>query len=202
MVWHSQYRPTRMPSLDNGQPEDPLVKREIVDVSIPDGDLCTCIVIVILGWSYLFCFRFSVSSLASNDLTEIPSLIHLVHPYALDNLVDAVSHVNALRTMLGSLTASRLKSDIAKEILVDAVDGSGINFVVLEGQLRKIRQLDVFDSLDSELSDIIYIHVFFLLTDMCRRITTALSLFLITLASNSGSALQGVRATYHAFLRL
>ncbi|KIJ44742.1 hypothetical protein M422DRAFT_30219 [Sphaerobolus stellatus SS14] len=107
---------------------DPKVKPEIVEMDDPN----------------LLNSKPDVSS-------ENSSLIHLVHPFALANLIGALAHINAFRTFLGSLSASQLRSEIAKEVLLDAVDNSGIKFSELEAQLRQVQQLNELRSLDEGL---------------------------------------------------
>ncbi|KAF8481409.1 hypothetical protein JB92DRAFT_3038603 [Gautieria morchelliformis] len=78
-----------------------------------------------------------------------PSLIHIIHPYLLDNLIGAISHLNAFRAYLDTLLPSKLKAGIAKELALDFIDCSGIDFKELESALRKISQLEEFTALDA-----------------------------------------------------
>jgi hypothetical protein len=80
-----------------------------------------------------------------------PSLIHIIHPYALDNLIGAISHLNTFRAYLDTLLPSKLKAGIAKEVVLDLIDCSGIDFKELESALNKINQLDEFIKLDGAL---------------------------------------------------
>ncbi|GJJ16006.1 hypothetical protein Clacol_010285 [Clathrus columnatus] len=76
------------------------------------------------------------------------SLIHLVHPYALRNLIDVLSHINSFRAYLDTLTASKLKSSLAKELVMDTLDKSGLNLKEIEVAIRKISQMEELRSLD------------------------------------------------------
>ena len=84
--------------------------------------------------------------------SENPSLIHFIHPWALSNLLGVLEHLNEFRNFLGSLKASQVRSEIAKEIVITAADDSGIKFSEFEAQLRKIEQLPELKSLDGESS--------------------------------------------------
>ncbi|KAF8528609.1 hypothetical protein JB92DRAFT_3107121 [Gautieria morchelliformis] len=56
-----------------------------------------------------------------------PSLIHIIHPYALDNLIGTISHLNSFRAYLDTLLPSKLKAGIAKEVALDGIDCSSLN---------------------------------------------------------------------------
>ncbi|KAF8505026.1 hypothetical protein BU17DRAFT_71546 [Hysterangium stoloniferum] len=88
----------------------------------------------------------------TDDLTPStsPILITIIHPYMLDNFIGALFHLNTFRAFLDTLTASKLKAGIAKEVIVDIIDGSGINLKQFEAELRKIQQLEELTSLDGE----------------------------------------------------
>ncbi|KAK1235991.1 pseudouridine synthase pus4 [Marasmius sp. AFHP31] len=55
-----------------------------------------------------------------------PSLLHLLLPQALQNLIEAATNVKRIREFLGSLTAKQENSQIARDVLIDQVDCSGI----------------------------------------------------------------------------
>lgn len=76
--------------------------------------------------------------------------MHLVHPYALRNFIDALSHINAFRAYLDTITASKLRSVLAKEVLLDAQNDSGLNLKEIESELRKISQMDDFKILNGK----------------------------------------------------
>jgi hypothetical protein len=68
----------------------------------------------------------------AQSFLEAPALLPLAHPYALQNVCKAVGHVARLRTFVGSLPAGGEKESIAKAVLLDLVDSSGIDFAALE----------------------------------------------------------------------
>ncbi|KAJ3517171.1 hypothetical protein NLJ89_g668 [Agrocybe chaxingu] len=65
------------------------------------------------------------------QLLTAPILLHLAHPFALQNLLVALKHVKAFRTYLGSLPAGGENPKMAQTILIDAVDSSGVDFAEL-----------------------------------------------------------------------
>lgn len=67
---------------------------------------------------------------------DTPILLHLVHPRALDHLNSALTHVRRFRTHLGSLSARGENAQIAKDVLVDLVDCSGVDLGLLLEVLR------------------------------------------------------------------
>ncbi|KAF8578251.1 hypothetical protein K439DRAFT_1417327 [Ramaria rubella] len=145
----------------NGQAHDTKVKMEPMEVErddLFDGDLSPFPDVIMYN--------------------AMPSLIHISHPYALDNFIGALSHLNTFRTFLDTLTASRLKAGLAKEVVVDVIDCSGIDFKELESGLRMIKKLEEFTSLDADvfqrcfcsLSPTPQIHN--LLVKACNLITT------------------------------
>lgn len=69
------------------------------------------------------------------DTLNQPILLHLSHPFALQNLIKALDHVKALRAYIGSLPAGGEQAKVAQVVLVDAVDCSGVNFGELLGLL-------------------------------------------------------------------
>ena len=75
-----------------------------------------------------------------------PDLIHLAHPFALQILVVALKHINALRSYIGSLPAGGDNPQMAQLVLVDTVDSCGINFgsliTLLEGNLPTVKTFD------------------------------------------------------------
>jgi hypothetical protein len=71
---------------------------------------------------------------------EIPTLLHLVQPFALTNLLGMLKHVKRFRGYLGSLTPKGEKAQIAKDILVDVVDCSGIDLAALDSVLESHAQ--------------------------------------------------------------
>ena len=83
----------------------------------------------------------------SDDQTlSSPILLHLAHPFTLQNFITALKHVKEFRAFLGSLPAGGENSQIAKEVLVDLVDCSGVNLTglisALEEVLERVQRLD------------------------------------------------------------
>ncbi|KAF9265473.1 hypothetical protein L218DRAFT_957050 [Marasmius fiardii PR-910] len=60
-----------------------------------------------------------------------PTLLSLIHPRALQTLLEAITNVKQVRERLGSLTPKSENSQIARDALVDQVDSSGINLTSL-----------------------------------------------------------------------
>ncbi|KAJ7940556.1 hypothetical protein B0H13DRAFT_1938690 [Mycena leptocephala] len=65
-------------------------------------------------------------------------LLHLAHPYALRSLHAALSNVTRFKNTVGSLSASEENSQIAKSVLVDLIDCSGVDFNALEPLLSEL----------------------------------------------------------------
>ncbi|KAF7363511.1 hypothetical protein MSAN_01007400 [Mycena sanguinolenta] len=65
-------------------------------------------------------------------------LLHLAHPYSLKSLHAAVSNVARFRNTIGSLSASEENSHIAKSVLVDLIDCSGVDLKALEPVLVEL----------------------------------------------------------------
>jgi hypothetical protein len=85
---------------------------------------------------------------AQSDAETInsPILLHLAHPFTLQNIITALKHVKAFRAFLGPLPAGGENSQIAKEVLVDLVDCSGVDLTglitALEGVLERVQNFD------------------------------------------------------------
>lgn len=58
-------------------------------------------------------------------------LLHLTHPFALQNICVALGHVKQYRAYLGSLSARGENAQIARDVLVDLIDSSGVDFTAL-----------------------------------------------------------------------
>jgi hypothetical protein len=71
----------------------------------------------------------------SSSPTTSPLLICFVHHAALTILQRAIGHVKRFRLYLGSQTASVENAQIAKDILIDTVDFSGVDLPKLESIL-------------------------------------------------------------------
>ncbi|KIK96331.1 hypothetical protein PAXRUDRAFT_10898 [Paxillus rubicundulus Ve08.2h10] len=67
---------------------------------------------------------------------DSPILLHLVHPLTLANLIGLAIHVNHFYHSLNSLTPKGENSQIARDILVDLIRCSGLNFKGLEDILK------------------------------------------------------------------
>lgn len=67
-------------------------------------------------------------------------LLHLVQPYALANLTAAIKHVKRFHGCLQALTPKQENAQIAKDVLVDLVDCSGIDLNALESLLTDLVQ--------------------------------------------------------------
>lgn len=65
-----------------------------------------------------------------------PVLLHLAHPLLLINLIDMTSHVNRFHQYLISQTAKAENAQIARDVLLDVVDCSGLNLEGLESIFR------------------------------------------------------------------
>ncbi|THH09465.1 hypothetical protein EW145_g1983 [Phellinidium pouzarii] len=67
------------------------------------------------------------------------SLTHLIHPYTLDNLYCFLQHVRRFRAYLGAIAKQDEHHQMAKEMLIDIVDSSGIDLEALDRVLSDIR---------------------------------------------------------------
>lgn len=70
---------------------------------------------------------------------ETSILLHLVHPYAFQNLKDAINHVSRFRDELDPLPPRCESAQIAKDILMDAADSSGVDLKRLLHVLDEIK---------------------------------------------------------------
>jgi len=84
------------------------------------------------------------------DLQPIPHiLLHLIHPSGLTTLHSLLTHVKRFRSYLGSLSTTAENAQIAKDVLVDLVDCSGIDLLKLEPLLTEF--VPVVQALDSSV---------------------------------------------------
>ena len=67
------------------------------------------------------------------------TLLHLVHPYAFQNLKEAITHVKRFRDELDPLPPRCESAQIAKDILMDAADSSGVDLKSLLHVLDEIK---------------------------------------------------------------
>ena len=86
------------------------------------------------------------SRLSGSPTLTTPILLHLAHPFVFRIVLDTLRYVNTFRTFLGSLPAGSENSRIAKALLVDAVECSGVDFAglisLLEETLESRQSLD------------------------------------------------------------
>lgn len=68
---------------------------------------------------------------SNTSVIESPILLHLGHPYALANLQNLFSHVKHFRDFLGAKEARGENAQIARDVLVDLVDCSGLEIDTL-----------------------------------------------------------------------
>lgn len=61
----------------------------------------------------------------------MPSLLYLAHPYALQNLKELLTHVNTFRQVLNKKPAGGENSQMAKDVLIDLVNCSGLKLDAL-----------------------------------------------------------------------
>ncbi|KAI0647318.1 hypothetical protein C8Q79DRAFT_908461 [Trametes meyenii] len=77
---------------------------------------------------------------------DSPIFLHLVHPYAISCLQSAIEHVKRFRDHVGRLAARGENSHIAKDVLMDITDSSGVDLhplvPLLSGILQDSKQLD------------------------------------------------------------
>ncbi len=66
------------------------------------------------------------------------SLLHIVHPFVLKNLHSVMNHVIRFRKYLGSLPAPGEKPHIARDVIVDLVDNSGVKLQVLSKAISEV----------------------------------------------------------------
>jgi hypothetical protein len=116
------------------------VKMEAMDIDsddLFDGELCSRLLRRLADFTKL---TDSVAPAPETLARNVnPQLLHILHPYALDNLIGALSHLNTFRAYLDTLQASAVKAGIAKDVIVDVIDCSGIDFKELELGLKKVK---------------------------------------------------------------
>ncbi|KII88403.1 hypothetical protein PLICRDRAFT_41563 [Plicaturopsis crispa FD-325 SS-3] len=77
----------------------------------------------------------------SNTSLDSPSLLHLSHVHALKGLHNALGHVKRFRAYLGAQSAKAENAQIAKDVLVDLVDYSGVDISALHGALGQVLEM-------------------------------------------------------------
>lgn len=71
---------------------------------------------------------------------DSPIFLLLVHPYALSRLQTALAHVKRFRDQVAKLTAKGENSHIAKDVLMDITDCSGVDLQPLGPLMTEILQ--------------------------------------------------------------
>ncbi len=94
------------------------------------------------------------------------NLLHLVHPFPLECLINLTRHVAKLRLFLMMISAKSEKAQMSKDLLLDMVDSSGINLEAVVKSLMEARadvkshsgtQHNFF--FDNEVSRVAYIRI-------------------------------------------
>ncbi|KAF7323045.1 hypothetical protein HMN09_00084400 [Mycena chlorophos] len=67
-----------------------------------------------------------------------PIMLHISHPFALKNLHAAVGHVNKFKNKITSLNASEENSHLAKSVLLDLIQCSGVDLRAMESLLSEL----------------------------------------------------------------
>ncbi|THH26462.1 hypothetical protein EUX98_g7717 [Antrodiella citrinella] len=70
-----------------------------------------------------------------------PILIHAIHPYFFKHMLTAIRHVKRFRDHIGRLSAKGENTQIAKDVLMDAIDCSGIHLDAMIPLLTEIMQI-------------------------------------------------------------
>lgn len=65
--------------------------------------------------------------------------MHLLHPFALRHLTEAVAHVKRFRETVNPLPPKGENSQIAKDVLIDTVDASGVDLNILLPLLEEFK---------------------------------------------------------------
>lgn len=88
-----------------------------------------------------------LTNFSDSDTMALPILLTLCHPFSFYNLFVALKHVKDFRSFLGSLPAGSENSQAAQNVLVDAVDCSGIDLRSLISLLEE-HYLDSIQKID------------------------------------------------------
>jgi len=72
-----------------------------------------------------------------------PILLHAIHPYFYKGMLTAVHHVKRFRDHIGRLSAKGENAQIAKDVLMDAIDCSGIHLDAMVPLLTEVIQIPV-----------------------------------------------------------
>jgi hypothetical protein len=84
-------------------------------------------------------FQLAEALLCSGHTASI--VLHLLHPFALQNLQEAVGHVRRFRNELDPLPPKSENSSIAKETLMDIVNSAGVNVDAFLSLLDNIKPM-------------------------------------------------------------
>ena len=76
----------------------------------------------------------------TNSGLDNPIFLHLVHPFALAQLHSAAEHVKRFSDQLSRLPAKGDSARIAKDVLMDATEGSGVDLALLGPLLAEVLQ--------------------------------------------------------------
>ncbi|TFY63286.1 hypothetical protein EVJ58_g3346 [Rhodofomes roseus] len=75
-----------------------------------------------------------------NSSLSASALVHLVHPYSLGRIRMILGHVKRFRDRVALLTAKGENAQIARDVLLDVVDCSGIDLEQMGGVLAQVHQ--------------------------------------------------------------
>ena len=67
-----------------------------------------------------------------------PTLLHLIHPISLNKLISFVGHIRRLRDFVAGLNPSAENSRLAKDVLLDVIDNSGVDLNHIELMLADL----------------------------------------------------------------
>lgn len=99
------------------------------------------------GMLYFVCMAcFPLTSYLDSGLLGQPILLHLCHPFALQNFLAALNHVKAFRAFLAAMPAGSNNTQITQAVLVDTVDYSGVDFgsliSLLQASMEPVQKLE------------------------------------------------------------
>ncbi|PFH54288.1 hypothetical protein AMATHDRAFT_562 [Amanita thiersii Skay4041] len=86
----------------------------------------------------LWCDPISEKGETSTPTLNSPTLLSLAHPFAYKNVAKAVKYVSKLKTYIESLPAGTERVNVGKNILIDLVDSSGVDFDALDTLLGEM----------------------------------------------------------------
>jgi hypothetical protein len=77
--------------------------------------------------------------LKSGLITSSCQMLHILHPFAFSQLQAVLLHVRAFHRLLKSLYPRTESAMLARDVLVDNIDSSGINLDALDAALNEIK---------------------------------------------------------------